>query len=52
VERKQSVVTPERSDEATSLTWLQELGFAVLWTRFMPEGDGGHVLVCARRPSP
>ena len=31
MERKQSVVTPERSDQATSLTWLQELGFAVLW---------------------
>jgi SAM-dependent methyltransferase len=39
------------ADEATYLTWLQEIGFAVLWTKFIPEGDGGHVLVCARRPS-
>jgi SAM-dependent methyltransferase len=39
------------ADEATYLTWFQELGFAVLWTRFIPEGDGGHVLVCARRPA-
>jgi hypothetical protein len=28
----------------------RELGFAVLWTRFIPEDDDGHVLVCARRP--
>lgn len=51
MERKQSVVTPEQSDEATYLTWLQELEFAVLWTRFIPEDDGRHVLVCARCPS-
>lgn len=40
------------ADEATYLAWLQELGFALLWTRFIPEGAGGHVLVCARRPVP
>ena len=34
-------------DEATYLTWFQELGFTLLWTWFIPEGDGGHVLVCA-----
>jgi SAM-dependent methyltransferase len=39
------------ADEATYLTWLQELGFAVLWTRFIPEGDGGHMLVLVHRPS-
>jgi SAM-dependent methyltransferase len=39
------------ADEATCLTWFQELGYAVLWTRFIPEGDGGHVLVCVRRPT-
>ena len=39
------------ADEATYRTWLQELGFGLLWSRFIPEGDGGHVLVCARRPA-
>ena len=39
------------ADEATYLTWFQELGFTLLWTRFIPEGDGGHVLVCVRRPA-
>jgi SAM-dependent methyltransferase len=38
------------ADEATYLTWFQELGFALLGTRFIPEGGGGHVLVCVRRP--
>jgi SAM-dependent methyltransferase len=40
------------ADEATYLTWFQEVGFTVLWTQFIPEGEGGHVLVCARRPAP
>jgi SAM-dependent methyltransferase len=39
------------ADKATYVSWLQELGFRVLWTKFIPEGNGGHVLVCARRPS-
>ena len=39
------------ADEATYLSWFQELGFALLWTRFIPEGDSGHVLVCVRRPA-
>jgi len=39
------------ADEATYRTWLQELGFGLLWTQFIPEGDGGHLLVCARRPA-
>ncbi len=37
------------ADEATYLTWLQEIGFTLLWTRFIPEGDSGHVLVLGRR---
>lgn len=37
------------ADEATYLRWLDEIGFAVQWTRFIPEGDGGHTLVLARR---
>lgn len=39
------------ADEATYLTWLQEIGFSVQWTRFIPEGDSGHILLLARRPS-
>jgi SAM-dependent methyltransferase len=38
------------ADEATYLHWLAEIGFAVQWARFIPEGDGGHTLVLARRP--
>jgi SAM-dependent methyltransferase len=38
------------ADEATYLRWLQEVGFTIQWTRFIPEGNDGHVLVCARRP--
>ena len=37
------------ADEATYLTWLQEIGFTLLWTQFIPEGDRGHVLVLGRR---
>lgn len=36
--------------EETYKQWLAEPGFAVLWTRFVPEGDGGHLLVLVRRP--
>jgi SAM-dependent methyltransferase len=36
------------ADRATYLAWLEETGFAVLWTRFIPEGTGGHTLVLAR----
>jgi cyclopropane fatty-acyl-phospholipid synthase-like methyltransferase len=37
------------ADRATYVTWLEETGFEVLWTRFIPEGSGGHTLVLARR---
>jgi cyclopropane fatty-acyl-phospholipid synthase-like methyltransferase len=39
------------ADEATYLRWLDEIGFAVQWARFIPEGDGGHTLVLARQPN-
>lgn len=39
------------TDEETYLAWLGEVGFAVLWREFVPEGDGGHVLVLAQRVS-
>ena len=36
------------ADQETYERWLREAGFSVLWTRFVPEGDGGHTLVLAR----
>jgi cyclopropane fatty-acyl-phospholipid synthase-like methyltransferase len=44
------------ADRETYLAWLNEAGFEVHWTRFIPEGDGGHTLLLAKRaptlPSP
>jgi SAM-dependent methyltransferase len=37
------------SDEATYLEWLNAQGFVVRWTRFIPEGDGGHTLLLAQK---
>jgi len=39
------------ADEQTSLKWLDETGFEVLWREFLPEGKGGHRIVLARRSS-
>jgi cyclopropane fatty-acyl-phospholipid synthase-like methyltransferase len=39
------------ADRATYLAWLEETGFEVLWTRFIPEGTGGHTLVLAGTPT-
>ena len=39
------------ADEQTSLKWLEEIGFEVLWQEFLPEGEGGHRIVLARRSS-
>jgi hypothetical protein len=39
------------ADRATYLAWLKETGFKVLWTRFIPEGTGGHTLVLAGTPT-
>ena len=39
------------ADEAMYLTWLQEIGFTMLWTRFIPGGDSGYVLVLGHRLS-
>jgi len=41
----------DHADASTYLTWLRALGFDVLWDRFVPEGEVGHTLVLARRPS-
>jgi cyclopropane fatty-acyl-phospholipid synthase-like methyltransferase len=44
------------ADRETYLAWLTDVGFDVLWTRFIPEGDSGHTLLLAKRaptlPSP
>ena len=37
------------ADSATYLEWLTAVGFEVLWTRFIPEGTGGHTLILAKR---
>jgi SAM-dependent methyltransferase len=40
------------ADRETYLAWLEEAGFEVLWTRFIPEEDSGHTLLLARREPP
>jgi SAM-dependent methyltransferase len=35
-------------DRDTYLAWLRDVGFDVLWTRFIPEGDSGHTLLLAK----
>ncbi|MHC4349564.1 MAG: class I SAM-dependent methyltransferase [Planctomycetota bacterium] len=37
------------ADSSTYCQWLRQSGFDVLSTNFVPEGDGGHRLVHARR---
>ena len=41
----------DHADRDTYLHWLGEEGLDVAWDRFIPEGDGGHVLVLARKPA-
>ena len=38
------------ADAASYRRWLTEQGLLIAWTRFVPEGQGGHVLVLAQRP--
>ncbi len=38
------------TDVETYKLWLTELGFKLHWTKFIPEGDGGHQLVLAKKP--
>ena len=38
------------ADEATNVSWIEEAGLQVLWTRFVPEGNSGHTLVFAQKP--
>ena len=37
------------ADRDTYLSWFEGAGLAVLWDRFIPEDDGGHTLILARR---
>ncbi len=37
------------ADENTYQQWLTDLGFEIIWVRFIPEGDGGHSLFLARK---
>jgi SAM-dependent methyltransferase len=39
------------ADRATYVAWLEETGFDVRWTRFIPEGAGGHTLVLSSAPT-
>ena len=39
------------ADAPTYRAWLREIGFDLVWDRFVPEGEGGHTLVLARRPA-
>jgi len=39
----------DHADAETTLGWIGDAGFDQLWQRFIPEGDGGHTLVLARR---
>jgi len=36
------------ADAETYQQWLQESGFSVLWSRFVPEGNSGHTLILAQ----
>ena len=39
-------------DELTSLEWVYDAGFDVLWQEFLPEGpSGGHRIILAQRSS-
>ncbi|HVS08148.1 MAG TPA: class I SAM-dependent methyltransferase [Candidatus Dormibacteraeota bacterium] len=37
------------ADRETYLAWVKDAGFEVLWTRFIPEGTGGHTLLLAKK---
>jgi SAM-dependent methyltransferase len=37
-------------DTVTHMRWFVDAGLSVVWTRYVPEGDGGHGLVLARSP--
>ncbi len=38
------------ADAGTYESWLTEFGFKLRWSKFIPEGDGGHQLILAQKP--
>lgn len=38
------------ADAATYQQWFEAQGFALRWSRFVPEGQGGHMLMFAQKP--
>ncbi len=38
------------ADVKTYESWLTESGFKLRWSKFIPEGDGGHQLILAQKP--
>jgi len=39
------------ADTATYQQWCEDQGFRICWTRFIPEGNGGHILLLAQKPA-
>ena len=37
------------TDRDTYLQWITEAGFHLVWDRFIPEGEGGHTLIFAKK---
>ena len=37
------------ANAATYNKWLTDGGYSILWSRYIPEGDGGHVLILGQR---
>jgi SAM-dependent methyltransferase len=40
------------ADRDTYIRWLEQVGFTLLWDRFIPEGDEGHTLMLAAKAAP
>jgi SAM-dependent methyltransferase len=38
------------ADAQTYECWLSDIGFKLCWSKFIPEGDGGHQLILAQKP--
>ncbi len=38
------------TDAGSYQHWLEAQGFRIAWTRFVPEGQGGHTLMLAQKP--
>jgi SAM-dependent methyltransferase len=38
------------TDAKTYESWLEKFGFELRWSKFIPEGDGGHQLILVQKP--